>query len=107
MLDGGYFPGLTLYDKQGRQRGFLGEVLGTGLLSLQDEQGNLKTRLMEGEVLADEIDAGHLQTLDADGFEAILGTTDLVTPRTGETHKTSAASLVMFDKNKNVIWKAP
>jgi hypothetical protein len=31
----------------------------------------------------------------------------MVTPRTGETHKTSAASLVLFDKDKNVIWKAP
>jgi hypothetical protein len=31
-------------------------------------------------------------------FQA-LGTTDLVTPRGGETHKTSAASLALFDKN--------
>jgi hypothetical protein len=44
---------------------------------------------------------------DDQGFAATLGVKDLVTPRTGETHKTSAASLVMFDKAKNVIWKAP
>jgi hypothetical protein len=44
---------------------------------------------------------------DDQGFEATLGTQELVTPRTGETHKTSAASLVLFDKDKNVIWKAP
>jgi hypothetical protein len=48
-----------------------------------------------------------LNLIDAQGFAAQLGVADLVTPRTGETHKTSAASLVMFDKDKNVIWKAP
>jgi hypothetical protein len=48
-----------------------------------------------------------LNLVDAQGFAAQLGVTDLVTPRTGETHKTSAASLTLFDKNKNVIWKAP
>ena len=41
------------------------------------------------------------------GFEATLGRRSLVTPRTGETQMRSAASLVMFDQNKNVIWKAP
>jgi hypothetical protein len=44
---------------------------------------------------------------DENGFEAELGRTDLVTPRTGETQKRSAASLVLFGKDKNVIWKAP
>ncbi len=39
--------------------------------------------------------------------QATLGRSALVTPRTGETQMRSAASLVMFDKNKNVIWKAP
>jgi hypothetical protein len=48
-----------------------------------------------------------LNVADAQGFEARLGVADLVTPRTGETHKTSAASVVLFDKDKNVIWKAP
>jgi hypothetical protein len=50
---------------------------------------------------------GNVEVIDEEGFEAGIGTEDLVTPHTGETHKTSAASLVLFDKNKNVIWKAP
>jgi hypothetical protein len=51
---------------------------------------------------------GHLEVSDDEGFKAALGVEEnLVTPRTGETHKTSAASLLLFDKNKNVIWKAP
>jgi len=44
---------------------------------------------------------------DSRGFEAAIGAVSLVTPSTGETHKTSVASLVLFDKDKNVIWKAP
>jgi hypothetical protein len=50
---------------------------------------------------------GNVGVTDDAGFEASLGTTDLVTPSTGETHKTSAASLTLFDKEKHVIWKAP
>jgi len=44
---------------------------------------------------------------DEHGFATTLGRAGLVTPRTGETQLTSAASLTMFDKNKTVIWKAP
>jgi hypothetical protein len=45
--------------------------------------------------------------LDKEGFSANLGRVGLQTIATGETHKTSAASLILFDKDKNVIWKAP
>jgi hypothetical protein len=44
---------------------------------------------------------------DDGGFSAALGRSDLETIRTGETHKTSAASLTLFGKNKKVIWSAP
>jgi hypothetical protein len=53
------------------------------------------------------LEPGKMEILDDQGFEAVVGTQDLVTPTTGETHKTSAASLVLLDKNKGVIWKAP
>jgi hypothetical protein len=49
----------------------------------------------------------HLSLSDIEGFETSIGITDLVTPHTGESHKTSAASLVMFDKEKKVLWRAP
>ena len=54
-----------------------------------------------------ELGRGGLRVTDVQGFSASFGVTDLVTPRTGETHKTSAASLVLFDNEKKVIWKAP
>jgi len=112
LLEGGSaggFSGLTLYDQQERNRGYFGELGGLGAtLTLQDEQQHLKTRLKEGEVFAiDEVTAGDVTAVDGEGFEAILGKADLVTPRTGEKHSTSAASLVLFDKSKNVIWQAP
>lgn len=50
-----------------------------------------------------------LQLGDTAGFETNIGSADLVTPFTGETHKTSAASIVMFGNGKEhkVIWQAP
>ena len=42
-----------------------------------------------------------------DGFSASLGSDDLITTRTGEKHKRSAASLVLFSKDGKVIWSAP
>jgi hypothetical protein len=53
------------------------------------------------------IESGSLSLQDDERFRTSVGTTDLITPRTGETHKTSAASLTLLDKDKNVIWKAP
>jgi hypothetical protein len=53
------------------------------------------------------LDGDALRLSDPQGFSASFGVTDLITPSTGETHKTSAASLVLFDKKKSVIWKAP
>ncbi|MBI3896476.1 MAG: hypothetical protein HY313_11155 [Acidobacteria bacterium] len=47
-----------------------------------------------------------VELLDKQGFQTIVGTT-LEAPRTDESHKTSAASVVLFDKDKNVLWKAP
>ena len=44
---------------------------------------------------------------DREGFRTAVGTTQTVTPLTGETHKTSAAAITMFDTGTNVIWKAP
>jgi hypothetical protein len=52
-------------------------------------------------------DGPSLEIEDSQGYKATVGSTGLVTPRTGETHNTSAATVLLFDKQKNVIWKAP
>ena len=46
---------------------------------------------------------------DGRGYSTVIGTTGLITPTTGETHQTSAASIVMFGNGEkhHVIWQAP
>lgn len=98
-------PTLALYDEKGQTDGILDNdsiifikshaSLSNGILSIGDQSaGVLLTRYSMG-------------LFDEQGFEATLGRTALMTPRTGESQMTSAASLVLFDKDKNVIWKAP
>jgi len=48
-----------------------------------------------------------IQVEDKDGYSATLGHAELISPKTGETRKTSAASLTFFDKEQHVIWQAP
>jgi hypothetical protein len=46
---------------------------------------------------------------DTQGFQAHLGVTDTVTTRTGEQHKSTAASVTLLGppKDNKVIWSAP
>jgi hypothetical protein len=98
-------PMLALYDEKGQPSGMLDDdsvtfvkshvSLGSGILSIGDQTSG---------VVVGRYSVG---LFDEQGFEAALGRRALVTPGNGETQLTSAASIVMFDKNKNVIWKAP
>ena len=96
---------LALYDEKAQVSGVLDDdsisffkshvSLGSGLLTMGEQNSG---------VVISRYSVG---LFDEQGFEVTLGRSSLVTPRTGETQMRSAASLVMFDKNKNVIWKAP
>jgi hypothetical protein len=96
---------LALYDDKGQVSGVLEEdsitftkyrmSLASGTLSMGDETAG---------VVVSPYSVG---LFDEQGYSSALGRTALAMPRTGEKQMTSAASLVMFDKNKNVIWKAP
>jgi hypothetical protein len=48
-----------------------------------------------------------LELMDEDGFMTAIGATGLLQAETGETRKTSAASIVMSNKDEKVIWRAP
>lgn len=48
-----------------------------------------------------------LTLTDKGSFNTTIGVTSLITPKTGDTHKKSAASVVMCDKDGAVIWSAP
>lgn len=95
-------PNLSLDDSRGMSRLEMGLYPGgSPTLRMFDPEHNVSVYLESTE------DGTQLLLSDKNGFMASIGTTDLVTPHTGETHKTSAASVVLFDKDKNVIWKTP
>jgi hypothetical protein len=48
-----------------------------------------------------------VEIIDKGKFRANIGTEDLITPATGEKHRTSAAAIRMFNEKGNVIWSAP
>jgi hypothetical protein len=49
----------------------------------------------------------NVEVEDNDGYDATLGVTKLKAQSTGTVEKRSAASLVLFDKDKKVLWSAP
>jgi hypothetical protein len=120
-------PALSLYDKNQRERITLEAKESAPSVILRDAKENENLRLgydpLSSEPTLSLMDVGekmvgaaslslakdgpNLELWDRAGYSAILGNAGLVTPRTGEAHQTSAASLVLFDKEKNVIWKAP
>jgi len=54
-----------------------------------------------------ESGAPRLRMEDPEGYAMSLGVTELLTPSPGTTTRRSAASIVMFDREKNVTWEAP
>lgn len=94
-------PGLVLLDANRNVRaGLTMNPLGPGL-DIADASGGLRASLEAGS------NGPALALFDANGYETQVGVTDLITPMTGETHKTSAASIVLFGKDKKVLWSAP
>ncbi|MHB8485453.1 MAG: hypothetical protein ACYDCM_06965 [Candidatus Acidiferrales bacterium] len=59
-----------------------------------------------GEVILDSSNPSVAVTQE-DKFQAVLGSTHLVTADTGRKETTSAASLVMSGKNGKILWRAP
>ena len=94
-------PHLSMADVGGRNRVLLSIGYEGPELAFLDLAGNHALSL-------ESVFGGSRVSLsDTEGFQTTIGTTDLLTPLTGETSKTSAASVILFDKDKNVLWKAP
>jgi hypothetical protein len=90
---------LSFYDQSGA-RVSLHRLGDSAALHFYTAEGNAS-------VIVGDADGPLVSLRDEQGYQTTLGTTDLETPRTGEAHKTSAASLVMFNKDGKVIWSAP
>jgi hypothetical protein len=52
-------------------------------------------------------DSQNVTLRDKEGYSTQIGKTDLVVPTTGRKEQTPAASIVLFDKDKRVLWSAP
>lgn len=117
-------PQLALFDAEGKTRVTLAVSSdGQPGLALADSNGKLRAGLIlvdDGPTLllaaANErakatleapAEGPKLSLSDENGFETAIGITDLLTPTTGEKHRTSAASIVLFGKDKKVLWSAP
>ncbi len=48
-----------------------------------------------------------LHMSDSEGYQAIVGTAETQSSKSGETQKTSAAAITLFGKGGRVIWTAP
>lgn len=87
-------PGLNLYGKDATEGASLDLEAGPRLF-LSDSNGQV------------DLEKASVDVSDFHGFRAVIGHTDLETPRTGESHKTSAASIVLFGKDGKALWTAP
>jgi hypothetical protein len=95
----GGFPGLSIYG---------GKSKGGVLIAVGDDGPFLLMRAKAGKQGPSvSMDPDSITVQDRQGFHSVLGVTDTVTTKTGESHQTSAAALTMFDKDSNVIWRAP
>lgn len=116
------FLGTGQYGKSKTPPVLLEAHSGQGMLSLENDKREnvsigvlsdgpslLLTGAKGGGVAISELrDGPNLTLSDVGGYSTEIGTTSLVTPKTGETHQTSAASIVMFGNGKHhVIWQAP
>lgn len=84
----------------GDPEGKVGMALNPGSFSLRGSAGKLSVDL-------DDISAPSLTLEDNEGYSTVLGRSNLVLTATGKQEQTPAASLVLFDKNKKVLWSAP
>ena len=90
-------PALSIFDETGKERAVLDLTAGGPSLDLSDARGYPLT----------SINTKGVMLYDGQGYRMDLGETELATPTTGATERTSAASIVMFGKDKKLIWRAP
>jgi hypothetical protein len=98
-------PGIILSDAQGKLSIDMAvDPSGGPNIMLSDAQGKVSIGMG-----VDLSGAPNIMLHDPQGFEMDLGSPKTRTPRTGQTHQTSAASIVMLgnDRPGHVIWKAP
>lgn len=124
------YPVINLFDENGKEL----TDIGAGVLNLSGK--GERATLLDDQLQFDSVPLGKEARLDASGdspniilmgqggevildssnpsvavtqgrFEAVLGSTHLVTPDTGRKETTSAASLVLSGKEGKILWRTP
>jgi hypothetical protein len=75
---------------------YSGNDVSLGLYNGNGDSLNFKIRTMPS-----------ITVRDKDGFWATLGSEQLSRELTCESSQTSAASIILFNKNRRIIWRAP
>jgi len=116
----------VLIGEEGKRLGTWWSIDGTSFLDLHDKNGEVVVlRLSVNPLYGAEVSLGrgvgerlallamgadgspYLRLEDKNGFSAVLGSTNLKQAQTGVSEKRPASSLVFFNKDGKVIWKAP
>jgi hypothetical protein len=91
---------LNLFDSNGNRA-----HLGVGTIDVRRPEGDsAKSGYL---VVYGEVPGPSLVINDKQGFSAVIGSTGLRIPETGESSRTSAASLKLFAKDGKQLWSAP
>ena len=119
-------PNLSFYDAEGHPRIFIAAFQNESRIYLNDSQQTMHSAMWAGsaalsragvsitrrneliQVTLDTfIEGPQLVLKDKEGYSAEMGRSGLVQTKTGKKEQTPAASLVLFDKDKKVLWSAP
>ena len=79
----------------------LGVNSGNPSISIADAEGQGSAGLTFGKT------GPSLRLADGEGFSTVVGTSQIEKPGEGQAQYSSAASVVLYDKNRKILWKAP
>jgi len=119
-------PNLSCYDAEGHPRIFIAAFQEESRIYLSDSQQTMHSAMWAGSeatsgagasitgpgelfrvTLDTFIEGPQLVLEDKGGYSTVIGRTELVVPRTGNKEQTPAASVVLFDNGRKVLWAAP
>jgi len=119
-------PNLSFYDAEGHSRIYIAASEGQSRIQLNDSQRSRFSAMWVGSpgisgsgvsvdapvgvfrvILDGVIEGPQLKLEDKEGYATVIGKTDLEFSNTGKKEQPPAASLVLLNKDKKVLWSAP
>ncbi len=111
-------PGIELYDEFGKPRVSIESNKNTGEFILLGSTAGKESSMLSNSGVSTSGKTGSfrvnldeegpsLELKDNEGYSTTVGRTDLVVLGSGRKERTPAASLVLFGKDRKVLWSAP